>query len=172
MVAASNSYTHTTWLRFWGTTGSLVETNWCHYIVVETASSTSICFLHPYQTYTKCLSTLICCLWAYVSSLKQLYPHYLVQILGFWIICGVKMMSLHHSSGCQPPQTASRIHLKHIHNVLANWYAVYGHRVAALNSYTHTTWLRFWGSPLGWSQNDGIISRLRLTATSICSSHP
>ncbi len=26
------------------------------------------------------------------SSLKQLYPHYLTQILGFWVTCGVKMM--------------------------------------------------------------------------------
>jgi hypothetical protein len=31
-----------------------------------------------------------------ISSLKQLYPHYLAQILGFCITCGVKMMSLRH----------------------------------------------------------------------------
>ena len=27
---------------------------------------------------------------------KQLYPSYLAQILGFWVTCGVKMMSLRH----------------------------------------------------------------------------
>ena len=30
------------------------------------------------------------------SSLTQLYIHYLAQIVGFWVTCGVKMMSFHH----------------------------------------------------------------------------
>ncbi len=57
-------------------------------------TATSNCFSHPHWTYTKCLSTLICCPWAYGSNLKQLYQHYLGHILGFWVTCGVKMMSL------------------------------------------------------------------------------
>ncbi len=50
----------------------------------------------------------------YGSILTQLYPPYVTQILGFWVTCaGVKMMSLHHDWGCQPPQTASPIHIRH-----------------------------------------------------------
>ncbi len=71
---------------------------------------------------------------------------YLAQILGFWVTCGVKMMSLCHGLGWQPPQTASCIHIRHIHSVWAHWYAVHGHTIAALHSYTHPTWLIFWGS--------------------------
>ena len=55
-------------------------------------AATSNCFPHPYYTYTKCLSTLICCALAYSSSLTQYYPHYLDQILRFWVTCGVNMM--------------------------------------------------------------------------------
>ncbi len=59
-------------------------------------TANSNCFLHPQYTYTKCLSTLICCPLTYGSSLYQLYPHYLGQIWGLWVTCGVKMMSLRH----------------------------------------------------------------------------
>jgi hypothetical protein len=55
-------------------------------------AATSNCFLHPYETYTKCLSILICFPQAYGSSLTQFCPPYLVQILGFWVTCEVKMM--------------------------------------------------------------------------------
>ncbi len=40
--------------------------------------------------------------------------------------------------------TASCIHLGHIQCVWANWFVVL-HTAAALNSYTRTTWVRFWG---------------------------
>ena len=43
-------------------------------------------------------------------------------------------------------QTASRIHLRHIHSVRVHRYAVNRHRAVTLHSYTHTTWVRFWGS--------------------------
>ena len=35
----------------------------------------------------------------YSSSLKQSFPHHLAQILGFWVPCRVKMMSLCHGGG-------------------------------------------------------------------------
>jgi hypothetical protein len=57
---------------------------------------------------------LICCPWAYSSSLKQFYPPYLAQILGFWVTCGVEMMWLCHGWGWHPPQTSSHIHITHI----------------------------------------------------------
>jgi hypothetical protein len=71
---------------------------------------------------------------------------YLAQIWGFWVTCGVKMMSLCHGWGWQPHQTASLIHIRHTQSVWAHWYAVHGHTLSALHSYTHPTWLRFWGS--------------------------
>ncbi len=55
-------------------------------------------------------------------------------------------MWLCHDWGWQPPQTASHIHIRHIQSVWAHWYTVHRHMVAALHSYTHPTWLRFWGS--------------------------
>ena len=87
-MAALNSYTYLTWLRFWGS-GSLVESKWFPHIMFEADRH-----LKLYPTYTKCLSILICCPWAYDSSLKQLYPHYLAQVLGLQVTCRVKMMSL------------------------------------------------------------------------------
>jgi hypothetical protein len=65
---------------------------------------------------------------------------------GFWVTCGVKMISLHHGWGWPPPQTASLIHIRHVQSVWAHWYAVHEHTVAALHSHTNTTWLRCWGS--------------------------
>ncbi len=57
---------------------------------------------------------------------------------------GVKMVSLCHGWGWQAPQTASHIHIGHVQSVWAHWYAVHRQMVAALHSYTHPTWLRFW----------------------------
>ncbi len=37
-------------------------------------TATSNCFPYPYQTYAMCLSTMICCPYAYGSSFTQLYP--------------------------------------------------------------------------------------------------
>ncbi len=110
-------------------------------------TATSNCFPHPYWTYTMYLSTLICYPWAYNITLTQLYPpSKLAQILGFWVTCGVKMMWLCHGWGWQPPQTASNIQIRHIQSDWAHWYAIHGHTVSALHSFTHPTWLRFWGS--------------------------
>ncbi len=111
-------------------------------------TANSNCFLHPHHTYIKCLGTLICCPWAYGSSPKQLYPHFLAHILWFWVTCGVKIISLCHGWAWQPPHTASPIHIRHI-SVWAHWYyAVHGNKLVAIQSYTHTSWVRFWGS---WS---------------------
>ena len=117
---------------------------------------------------------MICCPLTYNSHLTELYPSYLDQILGFWVTCGVKMMSTRHGWGWQPPQTAFLIHIIHIQSAWAHWYAVHWYTAAALYSYTNSTSL---GSDFGllghlWSQNDVIMSRLRLTATSNCFPHP
>ena len=101
---------------------------------------------HIHITHRKCLSTLICCPSAYNISLTKFYSPYLAQILGFWVTCGVKMMSLRQGWGWQLPQTASHIQIRHIQSVWAYWYAVHQHTTAALHSFTHPTWLRCWGS--------------------------
>jgi hypothetical protein len=112
---------------------------------------------------------LIGCPLAYGISLKQLYPLYFGQILLFWVTCGVKMMSLCHGWGWQPPLTASIIHIRHMQSVWAHIYTVLGHTAAALNSYTHTTWVRFWGSG---SLVESKWCHYVLTATSNCFMHP
>jgi hypothetical protein len=71
-------------------------------------TATSNCFPYPYWTYTKYLSTLICCPIAYSSSLTQFYPHYLPPILGYVVTCGVKndaflsWLRLKATSNCFP----------------------------------------------------------------------
>jgi hypothetical protein len=143
-VAALYSFTHSNWIRLWDS-GSLEESKWCHYVMVEA------------DCHLKLLPTSILDIskngWAHwyavhghtVAALHR-YPPYLAQILGLWVTCGVKMMSLCHGWGWLPPQTASFILSRHIQNDWVHWYAVHGHTVAALHSYTHPTWLRFWGS--------------------------
>jgi hypothetical protein len=69
-----------------------------------------------------------------------------VQILGYVVTCGVKIMHFCHGWCSQPPQTASHIYIRHIQCDWAHWYAIHGHTVSALHSYTHPAWLRFWGS--------------------------
>ncbi len=101
-------------------------------------TANSNCFLHPHHTYKKFLSTLICCPWAYGSSLKELYPPYLALTLWLWVTCRVKMMSLCHGWGWQPPQIASCVQIIHVHSVWAHWYAVHGHMVvASITLYPH-----------------------------------
>ncbi len=148
MVAALHSFTHPTWLRFWGS-GSLVESKQCDYVMVEAESHLKLLptSILDMCKVLKCLSILICCPHAYSISLTKLYPlYFLAPILGFWVTCGVKMMWLCHGWGWQPPQTASHIHIRHIKSDWAHWYAIHGHEVSALHSYTHTTWVRFRGS--------------------------
>jgi hypothetical protein len=109
-------------------------------------TATLNCFPHPFQTRAKFLSTLICCPWAYSSSLTQLYPHFLALFFGFWVTCGVIMLSLCHGQGWLPPQTTSLIIIRQIKSFWAHWYAVHGYTVAALHSYAHPTWPRSGGS--------------------------
>ena len=155
----------------WVTYG--VEWKWCHYVMVETDSHLKLLPTpHKLDIYK---------VFEHIDMLSsgiqyqpmQLYPHYLAQIWGFWATYGVKMMSLCHGWGWQPPQSASPIHIRHIKSVWAHWYVVHWHTISALCSYTHnTTWLRFGGSGPYVSQNDLITSWLWLTATSNKPPHP
>jgi len=100
---------------FWVTWGGVKMMSLCHGWRLTTTSN---CFLHPYWTHIKYLSTLICCPLALGSSLTQLYPPKLALSLGFWVTRWVKMMSLCHAGwNWQPSQTDSHIHKK-IYKVL------------------------------------------------------
>ncbi len=148
-------------LRFGGS-GSLVESKWSHYVMVEAESNLKL--LPPSILDISKVFECIAVHWHTVAALHS----YLTRVLGFWVTYGVKMMSLRHGWGWQPPQTASHIHIRHIHSVWARWYAVYRHMIAALHSYTQPTWLRIWGSGSLVESNDVIMSWLMLTATSNC----
>ncbi len=76
-----------------------------------------------------------------------------------WVSCGVKIMSLHHGWGWQPPKTASHIHIRHIQISWTHAYAVHGHTLAAIFTYTHPAWAGIWTSRGNlWSQNHVITS--------------
>ncbi len=169
-VSPLHRYTHPTWHRFWGS-GSLGESKWCDYVMFESDSQLKL-LLHPYWTYTKWLSILICYRWANSITLTQFYPPYLAQILGYVVTCGVKIMHFCHGWCWQQPQTASHLHIRHIKSGWAHWYSICVHTVSVLHSYTHPAWLRFWGPGHLWSQNDAIMSWMRLTATSNFFPHP
>ena len=55
-----HSIRHTNWIRFWGSS-LLVKSTWCHNVVVEAEGHLKL--------------TLVCCPWAYSSSLTQYYAH-------------------------------------------------------------------------------------------------
>jgi hypothetical protein len=115
------------------------------------------------------MRTFICFPWAYSSSLKQLYLHYLDYILGLWVTCGVKMISLRHDWGWQPPQTVTYIHIRLIQSAWGHSYAVHGRTAVASNSYTHNIWVMFLGSKSLVELKGAIMQWYKLTATQISS---
>ncbi len=152
MVAALHSYTHTTWLKFGGSE-SLVESNCCQYILIETDSnlkllSSSILDIYKVFEHIDMLS---------MDAVAALHSHTHTYWFfgGFWVTCEAKMISLPHGWGWPLPQTTSLIHTRHIQSVWAHWNAVHRHTVVVLHSHTQTSWLRFWGSgSLMWTQNE------------------
>ncbi len=50
-----------------------------------------------------------------------------IQILELWVTYGVEIMQLHHGWDWYPPQTASHIHIRHIHSVWAIGMLSQGH---------------------------------------------
>ncbi len=132
MVAAIHSFTHPPWWRLLGS-GSLAESKWCDYVMVEADSHRkllpkSILDMYKVIEHIDMLSTCI-----------QYQPYTVIPTpllcsdLGLWVTCGVKMMWLCHVWGRQPPQTASHIHIGNIKNDWAHWYAIHGHKVSPLH---------------------------------------
>ncbi len=91
MIAALHSFTHPTWHRFWGS-GSLVESKYCDYVMVETDSHlkllpTSILDMYNVFEHIDTLSMGI-----QYHPYTVIPTHFSAQILEFWVTCGVKMM--------------------------------------------------------------------------------
>ncbi len=82
-------------------------------------TATSNCFPYPSYTNTKCLSTLIWCLWAYGSSLTQLYPPTWIKFWG--------SESLVESKCCQYVLTETDSHLKLLPSYILDVYIVFEH---------------------------------------------
>ncbi len=144
MAVADNSYTHHTWLIVCGT-GSLVESKWCHYVMVEADSHLK---LLPASSYTykvfEHINMLSIGIWHYPQIVIPTLLGSGFRVLGhLWSQNDVIRSRLRLTT---PTQTASCIHIRHIKSVWALWYSVHGYKVAALKSYTQTTWLRFCGS--------------------------
>jgi hypothetical protein len=145
MVAALHGYTHPTYLRFW-VIGNLWSQNdvimsWLMLIAPQTASRIHI--RHIQSVWAHWYS-------AHGHTVAALYSYTHTSWLRWWGSGSLVVitLSLHHGWGWQTPQTASHVHIKHIQNVWAHWYAVHGHTVAALHSHTHTIEIRLWGSGL------------------------
>ncbi len=85
-----------------------------------------------------------------------------------WVICGVKTMWLCHDWGWQPPETAPCIHIRHVQSVWVHWYNVHRHMVVALHSYSHPTWLGFWGTVSLMVEADSHIKLLPTSILDIC----
>ncbi len=139
MVAALHRFTHPTWLRFRGSR-SPVESKWCHYDVMVEADShlkllhTSIMNIYKMFEHVDMLSMGI-----------QYQPYTVIPTL-LGSDCGVLDHLRSQNDVIMSPQTASRIHIKHIQSVWEHWCAVHWHTVAPSHSFTHPTLLRFWGS--------------------------
>ena len=120
-------------------------------------TANSNCLPHPYQTYAKCLSTLICCPYAYGSSLTQLYTP-------TWLKFGGSE-SLVESKCCQYVLIETDSHLKLLPSSILDVYKVFEHiDMLSLGiqqqPYTVIPTLLGFSGVLGhmWSQNDIITS--------------
>ena len=99
------------------------------------------CIPHPYHMYTKCFSTLICCEWAYGSTLTLLClcRSGVVDFrkIGVWLSSSDVVMSWLR---LQTPVDYIPHPYYILQSVLAPWYAVYGHMGAPLHYYACAGW--------------------------------
>ncbi len=133
---------------------------------------TSDHFIHPYETYKKCLRHWYAVLRAYGCTLIPLHRPSCPQIWGFRFFLGVKMMPQRHGWGWYSPQTTSYIHIRHI--------KVFETLVCCLKGiwlHPYTITPAKLTPDLGFqvhlrSENDATTSCLRLISTSDCFIHP
>jgi len=126
-VVASNSYTHTTWtwLRFWGSWSLvLVESKWCHYVMVEVEVDIHLKLLpttNNHITHTQSgLSTLIC--WVHEHRLAALNRYFHPTWLRFWA-----SVSLVEYKWCHYVMVEADSHLKLLPPSILHIYNMFEH---------------------------------------------
>ena len=129
---------------------------------------TSNCFPHPYSTYTQCLSTSICCPFAYSCSLTQFtHSSCRLRIWGF--------ESLVESKWCDYVIVEADSHLKLLSTSILDIYTEF-EQINMLSigiwqqpyTDTHPNWLRFWGSGSLVESKWCHYVTVEVTATSNC----
>ena len=145
MAIAANIYTPTSWVRCWGS-GSLVESKWCHYIMVEADShlKLSSCIHIRHTKSFEHLDMLSMGIWQEPDTVKPTLLGSDVGVLGH-----LQSQNDVNTSWLRPTATSDCFphpSLVYLQGVWAHWYADLGHTLSALHYCTHTTWVRFWGS--------------------------
>jgi hypothetical protein len=111
-----------------------------------------------------------------VAQTRRYPPYFLAQILKLWVT-GISKWYDYVLVEADSHLKLLPTSIRHIQSFWAHWYAIHGHTVSALHSYTHPAWLRFWGSgPLVESKWCNYVmveadSHLKLLPTSILDMH-
>ena len=144
---ASNIYTHSSsWVRFWVWVTWGVKKMSLHHGWGWQPSQTAFCIHIRHIQRQRVWAHWYAVHDGHTVAAVNRYPHYLSQIWGF--------RSLVESKWCQYIIVEGDSHLNklhpasilHIQSVWAHWYAAHAHMAVASNSYTHTRWVRVWGS--------------------------
>ncbi len=89
--------------------GGSQKTLWCH---DWHSKSLADSIPHPYWMYIKCLSTFICCGWAYGFIVTLLYLSRVgAKFWKIWVRCIPNDVVVSHGWGSKPLLTASQIHI-------------------------------------------------------------
>jgi hypothetical protein len=144
IAAALHRYTHPTRISVWGS-GSLLESRWCQYVVVEADRHLKLLPTSTLDIYQ---------VFEHIDRLSigiQQHPYTVIPTLlgsDFGVLGHLWSQNdaICRNWGWQTHQTASPIHIGHIPSVWAHWYVVNWHTAAALHSYTHPTRISVWGS--------------------------
>ncbi len=131
------------------------------------------CIPHPYWTYIKCFSALICYEWAYGSTLTLLclcrFGEDFRKVGVDLNLSDVAMQWLR----LKPQWTASHIHIGFIQSVLPPWYAMNGHMGLPSHSYACAGLGSIFGEiGVDLSPSDVVMSWLRLKTPVECIPHP
>jgi hypothetical protein len=154
------------WPKIW-TFGSLVEWKWCHYVLVEADIHLRLLPTSTLDIYNV-IELLVFCLNGIWMHPCIVIPAKVAPDFGIWVICGVKMMPLHHGWGCYPPQTASHIHIRHMKCVWGIVCCLKGLWVHPYTVILAKLAPDFELLSHLWSGNDAITWWLRLISTSDC----
>ncbi len=115
MVAALHSYTHSTWLKCWGS-GSLVESTWCYYVMVEADSHPRLLPAFILDIYKVFEHVDMLSMGIQYQPYTVIHPTWLI-FWGFW--------SLMESKCCQYIMVETNSHLKLLPASMLDIYKVF-----------------------------------------------